>query len=97
MNPPRADSGRNGAAAASFDVEDKYDLIREGAIAVVVVALLVLALNVLFGAPLVHGVSFQSWANADPKDFVATTITELAGTGATTVASSGSEAPAATD
>ncbi len=62
---------------------EKYDLIREGAIAVVVVALLVLAVNVLFGAPLVHGVSFQSWANADPKDFVATTITELAGTSET--------------
>jgi hypothetical protein len=58
---------------------EKYDLIQEGAIAVVVVGLLVLALNVLFGSPLVHSVTFQSWANADPEDFVATTLTELAG------------------
>jgi hypothetical protein len=59
---------------------EKYDLIQEGTIAVVVVGLLVLALNVLFGSPLVHSVTFQSWANADPQDFVATTLTELTGT-----------------
>lgn len=59
---------------------EKYDLIQEGIIAVVVVGILVLALNVLFGSPLVHSVTFQSWANAAPEDFVATTLTELTGT-----------------
>jgi hypothetical protein len=59
---------------------EKYDMIQEGAIAVVVIFVLVVALNVLFGSPLVHSVTFQSWANADPVDFVATTLTELTGT-----------------
>ncbi|MFN8500211.1 MAG: hypothetical protein U0641_20345 [Anaerolineae bacterium] len=62
---------------------ERYDLIQEGIIAVVVVAVLVVALSVLFGSPMVRGVSFQSWANADPKDFVNTTLTELAGTSET--------------
>ncbi|MFN8485786.1 MAG: hypothetical protein U0768_22325 [Anaerolineae bacterium] len=62
---------------------ERYDLIQEGIIAVVVVAVLVLALSVLFGSPIVRGVSFQSWSNADPKDFVNTTLTELAGTSET--------------
>ena len=59
---------------------EKYDLIQEGTIAVVVIFILVVALNVLFGSPLVHSVTFQSWANAAPVDFVATTLTELTGT-----------------
>jgi len=62
---------------------ERYDLIQEGIIAVVVVGVLVVALNVLFGSPLVHGVSFQSWANAAPEDFVWTTLTELTGTSET--------------
>ena len=59
---------------------EKYDLIQEGIIAVVVIGVLVLALNVFFGSPLVHSVTFQSWATAAPEDFVATTLTELTGT-----------------
>lgn len=58
---------------------ERYDLIQEGIIALVVVAVLIVGLNVLFGSPLVHSVSFRTWANAAPEDFVWTTLTELAG------------------
>jgi hypothetical protein len=62
---------------------ERYDLIQEGIIAVVVIAVLLVGLNVLFGSPLVHSVSFQNWANATPEDFVWTTLTELTGTSET--------------
>ena len=47
------------------------------------IAVLLVGLNVLFGSPLVHSVSFQNWANAAPEDFVWTTLTELTGTSET--------------
>jgi hypothetical protein len=62
---------------------ERYDLIQEGIIAVVAVTVLVVGINVLFGSPLVHSVSFQNWANAAPEDFVWTTLTELTGTSET--------------
>jgi hypothetical protein len=62
---------------------EKYDLIREGLIATVVVVLLVVGLAVVFGSPRMPGVSFQSWAKAAPQDFAYTTLTELAGTSET--------------
>ncbi|MCL5236730.1 MAG: hypothetical protein M1353_02635 [Nitrospirae bacterium] len=58
----------------------RYDLITEGIIAMLVIAVLVVGLAILFGAPLVPAVSFQSWAQADANDFVKTTLAELAGT-----------------
>lgn len=54
---------------------EKYDLIREG----IVANLIVVGLTVVFGAPLMPGVSFQSWATAAPQDFAYTTLTELVG------------------
>lgn len=62
---------------------ERYDLIQEGLIAVVVVFVIVIAINVLFGSPLVHSVSFQTWAQADPEDFASTTLAELTGTSET--------------
>jgi hypothetical protein len=62
---------------------EKYDLITEGSIALVVVAVLLLVIALLFGAPKVPAVSFQGWAQADPTDFVSTALTELAGTSET--------------
>jgi hypothetical protein len=49
----------------------------------VVVAVLVGALALVFGSPKVDSVTYQSWAKADPVDFVTTEITELAGTSKT--------------
>ncbi len=62
---------------------EKYDLITEGSIALIAVIVLVIILSALFGAPKVPAVSFQNWAQADPADFVNTTLTELAGTSET--------------
>ena len=58
---------------------EKYDLIKEGSIAFVAVLILLLLLTVLSGSPIVPGVSYQSWSQADAQ----TTLTELAGTSET--------------
>jgi hypothetical protein len=64
-----------------------YDLIKELAIAMVGVLLFVLVLSVVLSSPDVPSVTIQSWAKADPVDFVTTATGELAGT--TDVASYG--------
>jgi hypothetical protein len=58
----------------------RYDLIKEGLVALGVVALLTVGLSALFSAPKVDAISFQSWAKAAPDDFVGTTLAELTGT-----------------
>ncbi len=62
---------------------ERYDLIREGLIALVVAAVLAGSLALVFGSPKVNPVTYQSWAKADPVGFVTTEITELAGTSET--------------
>ncbi len=62
---------------------ERYDLIREGLIALVVAAVLVGSLALLLGSPKVDPVTYQSWAKADPVDFVTTEVGELAGTSET--------------
>ncbi|HEY6471125.1 MAG TPA: hypothetical protein VI434_15335 [Candidatus Dormibacteraeota bacterium] len=57
-----------------------YDLIKELAIAMVGVLVLVLVLAVTLSSPDVPSVTIQSWAKADPVDFVTTATSELAGT-----------------
>jgi len=57
-----------------------YDLIKEFVAALLVVTLLSVALAVLFSSPDAKPVTIQSWSRADPKDFLATAITELNGT-----------------
>lgn len=64
-----------------------YDLVKELAIAMVGVLLFVLALAVVLSSPDVPSLTIQSWAKADPVDFVTTATGELAGT--TDVASYG--------
>ncbi|MEI6727375.1 MAG: hypothetical protein WCN81_14280, partial [Actinomycetes bacterium] len=59
---------------------EKYDLIREGTIAVVVVLVIVMGLAALLGSPRMPAVSFHTWAKADARDFTNTTLTELTGT-----------------
>ena len=44
------------------------------------IAGLTVILTILFSSPDVTPVTLQSWAKADPADFVATAITELDGT-----------------
>jgi hypothetical protein len=58
----------------------RYDLIKELAVALGVITLLAIVLTVLFSSPDDPPTTIQSWAQADPSDFVATSVTELAGT-----------------
>ena len=58
----------------------RYDLVKEFAIAMVVVLVATFALAALFGAPDEKPVTLQSWAKADPNDFAATALSELDGT-----------------
>jgi len=61
----------------------RYDLIKEGFVAVVIVAILVAALSTLFGSPDDKQVTFKEWATAAPADFYATSVQELAGSSGT--------------
>jgi hypothetical protein len=58
----------------------RYDLVKELAVVLGVVATLAVVLTVLFSSPDLSPTTIQSWAQADPGDFVATAVTELNGT-----------------
>jgi hypothetical protein len=58
----------------------RYDLIKELVVALGVVTLLAVVLTVLFSSPDDPPTTIQSWAQADPGDFLATATTELNGT-----------------
>ncbi|MCB0994005.1 MAG: hypothetical protein KDB21_02860 [Acidimicrobiales bacterium] len=60
-----------------------YDLVKEGAVAVVVIASVVIALALAFGSPKRTAVTLQEWATDDPIDMATTTLGELDGTSAT--------------
>jgi hypothetical protein len=60
-----------------------YDLVKEFAIALVVVLVATFALAAVFSAPDEKPVTLASWANADAQDFTATALTELDGTSTT--------------
>ncbi len=57
-----------------------YDIVKEGAIALVVVSLLTVGLAILFGSPDEPSLTFKGWASSAPDNFYATTVAELAGT-----------------
>jgi hypothetical protein len=57
-----------------------YDIVKEFVIALLVVALLTVVLAVLFSSPDDKPITLQRWARAEPSDFVATAVAELAGT-----------------
>jgi len=61
----------------------RYDLVKEGVVAVVVIAILVAALSTLFGSPDDKQITFKQWASAAPADFYATSVKELAGSSGT--------------
>jgi len=77
-------TGRRGraadpAAAAWQGPWRNYDIIKEGVIALVVVAILTVALALVFSSPDEAPITLQRWAQAAPADFVATTVSELDG------------------
>ena len=58
----------------------KYDIIKEGVIAVVIVAFLAGLLSILFSSPDEPALTLKSWAREAPADFALVATTELAGT-----------------
>ena len=58
----------------------RYDIIREGVIAIVVVSILTVLLAGLFSSPDEPPLTFQGWATSAPDNFYATAVQELAGT-----------------
>ncbi len=58
----------------------QYDILKEGTVALVVVALLSLLLAAAFGSPDKPQLTLQGWATSAPANFYATTVQELAGT-----------------
>ena len=57
-----------------------YDIIKEGTIAILVIALLTLLLAVFFGSPDERAITIKTWSNAAPVDFATTALGELNGT-----------------
>lgn len=60
-----------------------YDIIKEGTVALVVVAVLTLLLAIVFGSPDEHAITIKTWSNAAPVDFATTALSELNGTSTT--------------
>jgi hypothetical protein len=58
----------------------RYDIVKEAVLALAFVAGLTLVLSAVFSSPDVKPVTIAQWAQADPKDFLATALTELDGT-----------------
>ena len=58
----------------------KYDIIKEGVIALVIIGVLAAGLSLLFSSPDDPAVTLKSWSNTNAPDFAATAAGELAGT-----------------
>ena len=88
--PERAVRGRAARrAAAAADAAPwqgptrRYDILKEGAIASLVVLVLVVLLSGVLSSPDEPPVTVQTWSKVAPADFMATTASELAGTSET--------------
>lgn len=58
----------------------RYDIVKEGVIALLVVSLLTVGLAWAFSSPDEPALTFKGWATSAPDNFYATTVSELAGT-----------------
>jgi hypothetical protein len=58
----------------------RYDLVKEGVLALVAVTLLTVLLSALFSSPDVKPVTIAQWASNAPDDFLTTALSELDGT-----------------
>src|SRR6266513_4356682 len=61
----------------------RYDILKEGTIATVVILILTVGLASLLSSPDVPSVTVKSWTQVDPGGFLATAATELNGTSGT--------------
>ena len=84
---PRGLAARRAARAADAapwrGPTRRYDILKEGTIAAVVVLVLTVGLASLLSSPDVPPVTVASWVQAAPADFLATVATELNGTSET--------------
>ncbi len=55
----------------------RYDIVKEGVIALAVMSLFTVGLAVLFGSPDDQPVTLRSWSQAAPADFMAAALSEL--------------------
>ena len=58
----------------------RYDILKEGVVAIVVVAVLTVLMAGIFSSPDEPQLTFKAWASSAPDNFYATTVQELAGT-----------------
>ena len=61
----------------------RYDIVKEGSIAVAFVAILAIVLSLLMGSPDETPLTFKGWAVSNADNFYATAVQELAGTSGT--------------
>jgi hypothetical protein len=61
----------------------RYDIVKEGTIALAIVAILAFSLSLLMGSPDDTPLTFKGWAESNSDNFYATTVQELAGTSGT--------------
>ena len=61
----------------------RYDILKEGTIAAVIILVVTFGLAALLSSPNVPEVSVRTWARVAPADFLATAATELNGTSVT--------------
>ena len=57
----------------------RYDIVKEGVIALVIVSLLTVGLAALFSSPDEPPLTFKGWASSAPANFLSTAVGELAG------------------
>ncbi len=84
---PRGLAARRAARAADAapwrGPTRRYDILKEGSIAAVVVLILTVGLASLLSSPDTPSITVASWVQAAPADFLATAATELNGTSET--------------
>jgi len=61
----------------------RYDIVKEGTIALAFVAILTVILSLFMGSPDEKPLTFKDWASTNADNFYATTVQELAGTSGT--------------
>jgi hypothetical protein len=73
----------NADAAPWRGATRRYDILKEGTVAGLIVLLLTIALASLLSSPDVPSITIQTWSRVAPADFLATAGTELNGTSET--------------
>ena len=74
------------AATAAIDARPwpgpwrRYDIIKEGVVALVIVSILTALFAAIFSSPDDAAITFKEWATSSPEAFQATAVQELAGT-----------------